>query len=185
MSRFFNFKYVFLVLLAISLSLIFGNLKVSAQTPETAYETVMMQSAIPTRFPSTIPLSSPAAPDSGLVWARALKADADEYIVSFDRAQDCSGVTECSFGSIQGTRLSGNEVPLSEVFQYASDYGNQKGPVTLANNIQGYFAPAEPGLYDPATVVWDENGVRYRAVLYMASKDDVLAMANSAIQRGN
>jgi hypothetical protein len=149
-----------------------------------AYAEVRERTEIPARLPSTIPLNAPAALDISEVWARVLRVVNNEYIVSFDRAEDCSDVIECSFGSIQGTRLSGDETPLSEVFRHAPDYDGQKGPVTLADDIQGYYAPAEPYLYDPATVIWEEGGIRYRAVLYMAAKEDVVAMANSAIQGG-
>lgn len=180
----------FLLVLTLALVVVFGHHRpISAQQSLSqdvinAYAEVRANAQIPVKLPSMVPLNAPAASGVNTIWAR-VRATPDEYMVSFDRAEDCTGVMECSFGSIQGTRLTGNEPPPEQIFEHAVDPNNQKGPVTLANGIDGYFVPYEEGLYLPSTVMWEQNGVRYQAVLYMAAKEDVVAMANSAIQGGD
>lgn len=181
-------KWLLLMALAFAFIVFGPHRPISAQTPLSqdvlnAYSQIREGTQIPTRLPTVIPLNAPAASQVNTVWA-SVYVERDEYTVSFDRAEDCTGVIECSFGSIRGTRLEGDETPISRAFQSVPDYDGQKGPVTLANGIQGYYVPAEPYLYDPASVVWEEGGVRYEAVLFMGDKQDVVAMANSAIQGG-
>lgn len=127
---------------------------------------------IPVRLPTEVPLNSPAAPEPGSVWAEAAIARPDQYEMLYNRAEDCTGVEACIFALARGYRLSALEFVL-----------NLSGfeAIQLANDTQAYFKASRENTEDPAIVAFEENDIRYEFWIYMADKEDVVAMANSAI----
>lgn len=112
---------------------------------EAVYSSIAEVTEVPFRAPSIIPLSSPAAPAE--YWASSIAPRSDRYIISFDRAADCTGVTECSFAVVEGALNA--DSPTS--FQQLSEQPRNEN-VVLSDGTPAVFSPHREGLYTPASV---------------------------------
>lgn len=146
-----------------------------------AYSTAESVAIFPVRLPTEIPLNSPAAPAADNIWGRSVIAEPEKYLILINRVENCEGVNECTFAVVEAEPLESDAPSLEDVFDGYVDPTGQKGPVNLDNGIEGYFVPAEEGLYEPSVIAWDEGNVRYQVSIYMGAKADLLEMANSAI----
>lgn len=128
---------------------------------------------IPLRVPSSIPLNSPAAPTN--YWADSISED-HFYSISFDRAEDCTEIIECSFANVRGELASSSSTNYQEL---ASQSRNQL--ITLEDGTPALFSPYREGLYTPSSVYVQIDEYLYTFSIYMADQADVVAMANSAL----
>lgn len=140
---------------------------------EAIYNATAAVTEIPLRVPSVIPLTSPAAPAK--YWASSIAPRANRYIISFDRAEDCTNVEECSFAAIEGGLNA--ESPVS--FQLLSAQSRNEN-IILSDGTPAVFSPSREGLYTPASVFVQVGNYLYTFSIYMADKADVLTMADSA-----
>lgn len=140
---------------------------------EALYSSTAAATEVPLRVPSIIPLSSPAAPAE--YWASSIAPRSDRYIISFDRAEDCTGVTECSFAVVEGALNADSQTS----FQQLSAQPRHEN-IVLSNGTPAVFSPHREGLYTPASVFVQVGDYLYTFSIYMADKADVLEMADSA-----
>lgn len=128
---------------------------------------------IPIRVPSIIPLNSPAAPAN--YWAHSISRS-NFYSISFDRAEDCSGIEECSFASVTG------EINAEASRNYQQQLIRPRvEQITLNDGTPAIFSPHYEGIYGPSSVYVEIDGYLYTFSIYMAEQADVVAMANSAL----
>ena len=165
---------------AVAVLLIWGSPQSSiAQQPvqdhiKAVYELTAESTNVPLLVPSAIPLNSPAAPTD--YWADSIAPKPDAYLISFDRASDCTGVMECSFASVAGELAADS---LYDYQQLLSERRNEE--VVLEDGTRALFVPQRrPELYTPASVYILKGEYLYTFSIYMADKADVVAMANSA-----
>lgn len=142
---------------------------------EAVYRATASATEIPLRVPSLIPLTSPASPAE--YWASSISPSSGRYIISYDRAEDCTNVEECSFAVARGELNA--ESPLS--FQELSAQDRNEN-ISLSDGTPAVFSPFREGLYTPASIFVKVDDYLYTFSIYMAEKDDVLEMANSALQ---
>lgn len=173
-------KYMKLVTAAIMMAMaiiLFSPRASTAQSVPARVEAIYSSTAavteVPLRVPSMIPLTSPAAPAE--YWASSIATRSDRYIISFDRAADCTGVTECSFAVVEGAPTA--DSPTS--FQQLSAQPRNEA-VVLSDGTPAVFSPHREGLYTPASVFVQIGDYIYTFSIYMTDKADVLEMANSA-----
>ncbi|KPQ32868.1 MAG: hypothetical protein HLUCCA11_20380 [Phormidesmis priestleyi Ana] len=173
-------KYVKLVttaiIMAIAIILLSPRESTAQAVParvETVYRSTAAVTEVPLRVPSVIPLTSPAVPAE--YWASSIAPRADRYIISFDRAENCENVEECSFAVVEGA-LAANS-PTS--FQQLSAQPRNEN-IVLSDGTPAVFSPAIEGLYTPASVFIQVGNYLYSFSIYMADKTDVLEMVNSA-----
>ena len=159
--------------------IIFSGLDGIAQTVpdrvEAVYSATARETDVPLRVPSFIPLNSQAAPSE--YWAFSIAPNSDKYSISFDRAADCTNVDECSFAIASGKVRTDTDQSLDSLVARASV--NDAESITLNNGTVAIYVPFREGMYVPAYVYWDAGEYRYTIGLYMASKSDVITMANS------
>ena len=138
------------------------------------YEATAESTNVPLLVPSAIPLNSPAAPTQ--YWADSIAPKPDAYVISFDRASDCTGVMECSFASVRG------ELATQSFYNYQqllSQPGHEE--ILLSDGTRALFSPHQGmGTYTPSSVYVQKGEYLYTFRIYMADKADVVAMANSA-----
>lgn len=173
-------KYIKLVTVAVVMAMaiiLFSPRAGTAQSVPARVEAIYSSTAavteVPLRVPSIIPLTSPAAPAE--YWASSIAPRSDRYIISFDRAADCTDVAECSFAVVEGA-INANS-PTS--FQQLSAQQRNE-TIALSDGTPAVFSPAREGLYTPASVFVQVGDYLYTFSIYMADKADVLEMANSA-----
>ena len=114
------------------------------------------------------------------------------YEISLDATPDCGGTGACSFGLLNGEKLTPNtpSVPKAYAYEWEDPKYNpvgrspeKHGPVTLIKGINGYFIPYVCGANcDTSKVFWEQNGYRYMVGIRYASKKTMIDMANSAIE---
>jgi hypothetical protein len=142
---------------------------------EAVYRATALATEIPLRVPSLVPLISPAAPAE--YWASSIAPSSSRYIISFDRAADCTDVEECSFALVRGELNSESSLNFQEL---SAQTRNEI--ISLSDGTPAVFSPSREGIYTPASVFVQVADYLYTFSIYMADKDDVLQMANSALQ---
>lgn len=144
---------------------------------EAVYAATATETEVPLKVPSFIPLNSLAAPSE--YWAFSIAPQPDRYSISFDRAEDCTNIAECSFAVSSGKVRDNSDQTLEALVSRADV--NSAEAVTLSDGTPAVYVPFREGLYAPSYVYWDAGKYRYTVGIYMASKSDVLEMANSSI----
>ncbi|NJM97954.1 MAG: hypothetical protein HC800_13080 [Phormidesmis sp. RL_2_1] len=142
---------------------------------EAVYRATALATEIPLRVPSLIPLTSPAAPTE--YWASSIAPSSGRYIISFDRAEDCTNVEECSFALVRGELNADSSLSFQEL---SAQTRNET--IFLSDGTPAVFSPSREGIYTPTSVFVQVADYLYTFSIYMADKDDVLKMANSALQ---
>jgi hypothetical protein len=143
---------------------------------------------------SPVPFSLNLNPQQKLV-ATLASATGNEYVIVLGNRPQCEGQFSCKLGSLSATRLTPKSLPLQRVLQQAIKFVNnplfsgerrspdEMGPVTLSNNIQGYFIPwVLSDRYTEAKIIWEQDGIRYSIGMQQGDKDSLIKMANSAIK---
>ena len=141
---------------------------------EAVYRATASATEIPLRVPSLIPLTSPAAPSE--YWASSIAPSPERYIISFDRAEDCTNVEECSFAIAKGELNTESSLSFQEL---SAQVRNEA--ISLGNGTPAVFSPYREGLYTPTSIFVQIDDYLYTFSIYMAEKEDVLEMVNSAL----
>ncbi|MEO0648350.1 MAG: hypothetical protein AAFZ17_19725 [Cyanobacteria bacterium J06650_10] len=128
--------------------------------------------------PSLIPTSAQTVPSE--YWASSIAPDDEAYSISFDRAENCTGIEECSFAVASGKVRTANVPTLESMLERASTTGAER--ISLENGIDAVYVPAREGIYMPSYIYWNVDDYRYSVGIYMGRKDEVLEMANSTVQ---
>ena len=173
-----RYKRLFILAISIAISMILLSPRESTaqlipSRVEATYSEAALITKIPLRVPTIIPLTSPAAPIE--YWASSIAPKPDRYIISFDRAENCTNVEECSFAFTKGEL---NATSLVNFQQLSAQARNES--ITLSDGTPAVFSPAIEGLYTPASISVQRGDYLYTFSIYMADKSDVLEMANSA-----
>ena len=166
------------VIIAISVILLSHRESLAQLVPariDATYSTTAAATDIPLRVPSLIPLTSPAAPDE--YWAYSIAPSSSRYIISFDRAEDCTNVEECSFAVAEGEFNAESSLDFQ---QLSAQTRNES--IVLSNGTPAVFSPSRKGLYTPASIFVQIDDYLYTFSIYMADKEDVVKMANSALE---
>ena len=173
-------KLVRLGIVAITMSILvilFSTQENIAQTIPSRVEAIYGETAsateIPLRVPSLIPLTSPAAPAE--YWASSIAPSPERYIISFDRAEDCTNIEECSFAMAKGELNAEGSLSFQEL---SAQTRNEV--ISLSDGTPAVFSPSREGIYTPTSVFVQVDDYLYTFSIYMAEKGDVLKMANSA-----
>ena len=125
---------------------------------------------IPVLLPPEIPLNSPAAPEHGNVWAEILEVSTDEYLIAYNRQEECGDLEGCSFALAMGYRHSARRnLPSYQHWEQ----------VRLSNRQIAFFYQKDDD--SPAMISFDHGDIRYEFWIYKADQNDVLTMANNAL----
>ncbi|MBE9124754.1 MULTISPECIES: hypothetical protein [unclassified Coleofasciculus] len=146
---------------------------------------------VPLRLPSYIPPSNQQVGKEGLV-AQLIQGTSEKAQYKIVIASpNCGDVVACRYASIEGFKTNANTPSLDaelEAWKSSDLEFSQRAPsppstVELAQGIQGYFFPWFVGAYlTEAKVVWLEGEYRYEVGVKGASKQEMIQMANSAIE---
>lgn len=153
--------------------------------------TLYQRTKVPVRLPIYIPNLKTEKP----LVATLSSATGNEYAIVLGSRSNCQGQNSCKLGSLSATKLTAKALSLQKTFQQAASFVNdplfngerrspdQMGPVTLSNNVKGYFIPwVFSDRYTEAKIIWEQDGVRYSIGLQQGDKDTLIKMANSAIK---
>jgi hypothetical protein len=134
---------------------------------------------VPLRLPAYWPFSE-RVPDDQLkkdqgeenLYATVVDLSDRHYAIQIAFGRDCQGEHFCRDGGLTGSS------------EFHDDYPERpKVSVQLQGNIPGKFVDAQCGAYcDESVLYWSENGFDYSVSSKAASKDELMKIANSAIQ---
>jgi hypothetical protein len=117
---------------------------------------------LPILLPDSVPL--------GRVYLD-VEAERDRYYVGFDLHPDCHSATACHFG---------------EIMAFSDDGSNPENAETIAlvnDTPAAYFSSC--GAHCTASVQWLYRGIVYRVMVKNGTKEETVALANSAIAAGD
>jgi hypothetical protein len=161
------------------------------QTPETApklqpnpiFDEILsdlkQKTRVPLRLPAYWPFSE-RTPDDQLkkdqgeenLYATIVDASDRHYAIQMAFGRDCQGEHACRDGGLTGSNLFHDDYPE-----------RSKVKVKLRGDIAGRFGAAECGVYcDESVLYWTENGYHYSVSGKAATKEDLMKIANSAIE---
>jgi Bacterial SH3 domain len=101
-----------------------------------------------------------------------VEAQSDRYYVGFDYRPNCHSVTACHFGEIIAEQNGSMAAP------------ENAQAVTLADGTPANFF-STCGAHCTASVQWSYGGVRYRVMVKNGDQEGTIALANSAVLRGD
>lgn len=184
----------------------------SFHNPTDLIEFIQKRTPVPVYLPTTLPAvyavnerkSTPDNPvyySSLKAWAGAVQANRAGYRFSIDYAKNCEGANFCSAGFISASVIDETVLPLSEILQDPDQVQRtqdcqefapedfQRRPkletVTLTGGVEAVVVPYSCGASFGATqVIWDKDGYRYALGLKHGTRQDVVTLANSALQNG-
>jgi hypothetical protein len=160
---------------------------------------VLQNKLKPTKIPQLLPTKAFVPRDRPIqVYFDVIKSTSDSYVVMikhpFGGVDTCKLPDSCHLGFFQATKLTdlsptlpNSFSPESEVNQVLARSKEEPTPVNLSQNIKGYFSPwvcssnRSSGGCTDSRVSWDQNGYRYSVGTQVASKKNLVEMANSAI----
>jgi hypothetical protein len=151
--------------------------------PNPIFDEILSDLNQKTRVPLLLPAYWPFSertPDDQLkkdqgeenLYATIVDASDRHYAIQMAFGRDCQGQHVCRDGGLTG----------SNVFQ--DDYPQRpKVKVKLRVDISGRFAAAECAVYcDESVLYWTESGYHYSVSGKAATKEDLMKIANSAIE---
>lgn len=122
-----------------------------------------------TEIPIRLPQEIPDGGESPL-YASLNEISPDHYSIELAFVPDCYGATACRFGEVSGEKKTPRTPAPS----------GQK--LTLTGGITGYFTPAVCGANcSDATLMWEQDGIRYTIALKAGRRESLQRMAESAI----
>jgi hypothetical protein len=134
---------------------------------------------VPLRLPAYWPFSE-RTPDDQLkkdqgeenLYATIVDVSDRRYAIQMAFGRDCQGEHVCRDGGLTGSNLFHDDYPQ-----------RPKVKVKLRGDISGRFGAAECGVYcDESVLYWTEYGYHYSVSGKAASKEDLIKIANSAIE---
>lgn len=152
----------------------------------------LINKTIPLHLPSYIPPGKEEIIKQGLVAQIVEQSTDDAYKITIAQP-NCGDATACTYASMGGLKPTENtpsleeklEERLSPDLEFSEEASFAPGKVELTQGtqgIQGYLFPWFIGAYQTETqVFWQEGDYRYWVGAKGASKDEIIKMANSAI----
>ena len=134
---------------------------------------------VPLRLPAYWPFSE-RTPDDQLkkdqgeenLYATIVDASDRHYVIQMAFGRDCQGQHVCRDGGLTGSNVFHDDYPE-----------RPKVKVKLRGDIAGMFGAAECGVYcDESVLYWTEYGYHYSVSGKAATKEDLIKIANSAIE---
>jgi Bacterial SH3 domain len=101
-----------------------------------------------------------------------VEAESDRYYVGFDYRPDCRSATACHYGEIMAEQSGSMSVP------------ENAEEVALTDGTPAYFF-STCGAHCTASLQWRYGGVMYRVMVKNGTKEGTIALANSAMLRGD
>jgi hypothetical protein len=101
-----------------------------------------------------------------------VEAQSDRYYVGFDYRPDCRSATACHFGEIMAEQNDSTTIP------------ENTEEVTLTDGTPAYFF-STCGAHCTAILQWRYSGVLYSVMIKNGTKEGTIALANSAMLRGD
>jgi hypothetical protein len=101
-----------------------------------------------------------------------VEVDRNRYYVGFDYRPDCRSATACHFGEIMGVQGGATSAP------------ENAEEVALTDGTPAYFF-STCGAHCTASLQWTYSGVAYRVMIKNGTKEGTIALANSAMLRGD
>lgn len=125
------------------------------------------QTKLPIRLPAYIPESDSSEPPP---YALLESANSSEYQIQLAFTEDCMGESACHLGSIVAEAITSESADLTGK------------TVALTDGITGYFTDATCGAScSDATLIWEQNLVRYTIAIKAGRVETLVKMANSAL----
>jgi len=126
---------------------------------------------------TAIPIYLPEVyPTSEMLYINGLTTP-DGYYLTLDYTPDCNGATACTMGNLTGEQ-DGYRYTESDL-----EPGDRLETVPLANGNTGQFVNL-CGAYCSAILQWEMQDVLYTVYLKNGTLEEVVQMANSAIEAG-
>lgn len=101
-----------------------------------------------------------------------VEAESDRYYVGFDYRPGCRSATACHFGEIMAEQGNSGSAPTNAE------------EITLADGTPATFF-STCGAHCTASVQWQYSGVMYRVLVKNGGREVTIALANSAMLRGD
>jgi hypothetical protein len=142
------------------------------------FNAAYMQGIFDTGLSAMLPPSFPSGGGLPEVVPYFIYSDSNSYAYSLDYGSDCQGGGACHYGAFTAAANSTGAIISMNGFPFNSGTAQK---VSLDKGITGYFMDSACGAScSDATVWWMYNGYQYSLGL-KASRDQVIAMANAAI----
>lgn len=144
---------------------------------------------VPLQLPGSILDESPyrgISTDPPLYAVAKITTDPQGYQIVLGYSPTCDGGNSCRAGTIVGFKRT-TSTPLEQQYQDDTSKSSRVSPepagdVSLAGGHQGWFSPWSCGVNcSDAVVAWDDGDYRYAVSVKMGSRDQLVEMANSAI----
>lgn len=147
------------------------------------------ETVVPLLLPAEIPepkflpkvIAAPEGSSELKFYSNIIILSPTEYDLSIDITPDCQGRPNCNYGHIAGKK-NNSEIPVStKIFQFDPQ---KVESISLATGVKGFYLPApdDPKAVRGAQIIWlDGKGNQYAVSLKRASKEDIVAMAESMI----
>ncbi len=109
------------------------------------------------------------------------RAEYGSYVISLDFGEDCHGAGACHYGSLAARMIDaggGAEATILPILGTSSFI-----PLQLAHNIPGFFVESQCGANcSDAQISWIYDGTEYLLGLKAGSLENVVALANAALE---
>jgi len=139
-----------------------------------------MQTLVLSYVPPILPAEFPVEAGLPTIYPYIYSSDTGLYEATLDYGDDCFGAGACSFGSMMARKNEFGVPQGTENNPY--DFGTAR-KVILAKGIQGYFIESQCGAScSDALIFWLYDGNEYMFGVKAASKENVIALANAAIE---
>jgi len=142
------------------------------------FSAAYMQGLFDSGLSVMLPPSFPSGAGLPEVVPSFIYADSNSYAYNLDYGADCMGAGACHYGTFTAAANSTGAIISMNGFPFNSGTAQK---VALDRGITGYFMDSTCGAScSDATIWWMYNGYQYSLGL-KASRDQVIAMANAAI----
>lgn len=140
---------------------------------DTSLAGIKKQTALPVIFPQLLPKNN--SNTSLFIYVEPIQANG-KYTIDIDSTADCHGTHYCNFGAVQAEKFA------KPILYTDMQNRNITVPVKLTPKISGYFTPGHAmGSYFPANIQWQNKEILF-SITYDTTKENLIAMANSAIE---
>ncbi len=155
-------------------------IEISPRIMPPGFETVL-ESLTSTGISPVLPLEFPTEDGLPPVVPYLTRAEYGSYVISLDYGEDCHGAGACHYGSLAARKIDaggGAEATILPILGTSSFI-----PLQLAHNIPGYFVESQCGANcSDAQISWIYDGTEYLLGLKAGSMEDVVALANAALE---
>jgi len=139
-----------------------------------------MQTLVLSDVPPILPAEFQVEAGLPAIYPYIYNTDSGFYEATLDYGSDCMGAGACNYGSMMGRLTTVDDPQGTENIPY--DFGAAHR-VILTKGIQGYFIESQCGAScSDAQVFWVYDGFEYMLGVKAGVKENVIALANAAIE---